>query len=65
MQLRAWLVAAALAQASTGCFGPTEEQLGCYRGCSAEKDACILAATNAVQIRACDVRSNRCSATCQ
>jgi hypothetical protein len=65
MQLRVWFSVAVLAQLVTACFGPTEAQLGCYQGCGSEKDACILAATNATQIQACDVRSSRCTATCQ
>jgi len=65
MQLRLWFAAPVLAQLLTACVGLTEAQLGCYRGCSAEKDACILTATTAAQIRACDVRSSRCTATCQ
>lgn len=58
-------VVAMLALPATACFGPTEEQLDCYRGCGAEKDACILAAMTAAQIQACDLRSARCSASCQ
>jgi len=65
MQLRAWLWVVVLAQPATACFEPSEQQLGCYRGCSAEKDACILEAMTAAQIQACDLRSQRCSATCQ
>jgi hypothetical protein len=65
MQVRVWLLVAALAELATACFEPSEAQLGCYRGCGAEKDACILAATTAAQIQTCDVRSSRCTATCQ
>jgi hypothetical protein len=65
MKVEWWLIVAAAFCLSTGCFGPSEEQLDCYRGCGTEKDACILAATTAAQIQACDSRSARCTASCK
>lgn len=50
----------------SGCFmGPSEEQLQCYQGCAREKDSCMLSASTAQQIQACDARGSQCSAVCQ
>lgn len=57
-----WVLMLALA----GCkMGPSDEEVRCYQACARDKDACMLSASTAEQIQACDSRSSRCTATCE
>ncbi len=40
------------------------ESLACYQSCARGKDSCILAASTAAKIQACDESGARCSAGC-
>lgn len=61
----ALMIPMALLLAAIGCtVGPSEERLQCLSGCARENDSCLLAAMNADQIQQCDLRDQRCSATC-
>jgi hypothetical protein len=44
--------------------GPSPEQLRCTDSCARDKDACMLHATSAPEVRACDDRSSQCSRGC-
>jgi hypothetical protein len=51
--------------ASAGCrFGPSEQRLDCLNGCAREKDSCMLGATTAEAIQACDENARICSLPC-
>lgn len=66
MRYRAWLAVALPPVLVSGCYvGPSEEQLRCYQACGRSNDHCMLHATTAQQIQACDQRSSQCSAVCE
>jgi hypothetical protein len=46
-------------------FGPSPERVACLQGCAREKDRCLLEATNADGVIACDSRSRECNAACR
>ena len=46
-------------------MGPSEEQIRCYQVCARDKDACMLAASTPEAIQSCDVRSARCTGSCE
>jgi hypothetical protein len=57
---------AALISSAPSCIppGPGPETIACFKACANEKDACILAATSADAIRACDRESANCGGRC-
>ena len=58
------LAAVALGAASACVNEAPRASLGCLRGCSQQKDACVLAAGNAAELSLCDVRQQRCTSEC-
>jgi hypothetical protein len=49
----------------SGClFGPSRERVGCLQRCARYKDSCILQATTADAIQACDHQGAACSDAC-
>ena len=60
MMSSAWLLVGVAA-----CnLGPSEERLGCLNGCAREKDSCMLNATTAESIQACDENARLCALPC-
>lgn len=50
-----------------GCmatFGPSQERMACLNLCANDKDACMLAARNAGEIRWCDADHRTCCQGC-
>lgn len=59
------LLAALAAGAASGCVQEAPRaNFECFRGCSHDKDACVLAAGNSAELSLCDARQQRCTGEC-
>ncbi len=64
---RRWLPSALVLVASVSCFPmdePSPGRAACLRSCAQQKDSCMIAATSADAIHACDTESRRCNYGC-